>query len=298
MSEDEALEETRPTGNGRARGLVSSRVSGRRTQARTYAPPTDLRDVVESYWIGEWDLRGQEPHVTELLGDPCVHFAFEHGDLRTECRLVGVWTRLWIRRLEERGRVVGVKLRPGAFRAFAGADAALYSDGEHMLDTLMPGATQVHVEIGESQEDAAAFGAVTSWLRACRRHDDDPQVALAIAIAQRIATDRTITSVDRLAEATHEHPRTLERVFRAHVGAAPKAVIRRYRLQEVAVRIERGDVPSLATLAYDLGYADQAHLSRDWKAMVGTTPSAFAAAQEQERAAQRSASSAELKPHS
>ena len=39
------LEETRPTGHGRARGLVSSRESGRRIEARTFAPGAELAQL-------------------------------------------------------------------------------------------------------------------------------------------------------------------------------------------------------------------------------------------------------------
>jgi hypothetical protein len=46
------LVETRPTGHGRATGLVSSRTSGRRVESRAYAAPEDLRDVVEAFWMG------------------------------------------------------------------------------------------------------------------------------------------------------------------------------------------------------------------------------------------------------
>jgi AraC-like DNA-binding protein len=64
-------------------------------------------------------------------------------------------------------------------------------------------------------------------------------------------------------------------VFRAHVGATPKHVIRRTRLQEVALRLERGDAVSLSRLAAELGYADHAHLARDFKGATGKSPSAF-----------------------
>ena len=70
--------------------------------------------------------------------------------------------------------------------------------------------------------------------------------------------------------------RALQRVFRAHVGATPKWVIRRHRLQEAALRIERGDVRSLAELAASQGYADPSHLARDFKAAVGRSPRDYA----------------------
>jgi AraC-like DNA-binding protein len=55
----------------------------------------------------------------------------------------------------------------------------------------------------------------------------------------------------------------------------PKWVIRRTRLQEVALRVEHGEVTTLAALAAELGYTDQAHLARDFKTAVGKSPSEF-----------------------
>ncbi len=48
------------------------------------------------------------------------------------------------------------------------------------------------------------------------------------------------------------------------------------RLQEVALRIERGEGPTLTLLAAELGYTDQAHLARDFKSAVGKSPTDFA----------------------
>ena len=70
--------------------------------------------------------------------------------------------------------------------------------------------------------------------------------------------------------------RPLQRLFRDYVGASPKWVIRRHRLQEAAVRLERDGGGSLAALAAELGYADHAHLSRDFKIATGRSPSEFA----------------------
>ena len=86
-----ALTPTPPTGHGRARGLVSGRKSGRRIDAQTFAPPADLADVVQCFWVGRWDLPEGAPHDTELLSDPCLHMAFETpGGPHAGARLVGV----------------------------------------------------------------------------------------------------------------------------------------------------------------------------------------------------------------
>ena len=98
---------------------------------------------------------------------------------------------------------------------------------------------------------------------------------LATALLARVTSDTAITSVDHFAQVAGMHVRVLERFFFEHVGATPKSVIRRRRLQDVALRIERGEAPSLAALAAELGYTDQAHLSRDFKAATGKTPREF-----------------------
>lgn len=278
MSSDGALEETRPTGAGRARGLVSSRESGRRVDASTFAPPADLADVTASLWTGRWDLRGQLPHTTEILGDPCVHVVFEEGDAGVDARVVGVWTRLWRRTLEGRGRVLGAKLQVGAARAFFDVSAhALSSRITPLRDLVGDESLALQRDVLGAGSDGAAFARLCAWLRARRRPADAADVSLAVALAREVVRDPTITDVATLCARGGMCERALQRLFRAHVGASPKWVIRRNRLQEAALRIERGEAASIASLAASLGYADQAHLARDFKAAVGKSPRDFAA---------------------
>jgi len=71
--------------------------------------------------------------------------------------------------------------------------------------------------------------------------------------------------------------RTLQRLARRHVGLPPAAMIRRRRLQEAAERLRTNPWADLATVAAELGYADQAHLCGDFRAVLGFTPSSYRA---------------------
>lgn len=261
------LEETEPTGDGRARGLVSDRASGNRIEAKTFAPPDVLAPYVAALWTGRWDLRGQAPHTTELLADPCPHFVYEDGGPHAGRRVVGVWTELWTRTLEDRGRVWGVKIRAGGIRAFTDVPAHELTNRIRPLEEI----------VAEPPDERAVFErgheALVPWLTEHLREDAD--ASLAIALVDAIAADSEITTVDELTKVAGVSVRPLQRLFREHVGASPKWVIRRNRLQEVALRIERGDAPNLADLAAELGYADQAHLTRDFKAATGRSPAQF-----------------------
>jgi AraC-like DNA-binding protein len=93
-----------------------------------------------------------------------------------------------------------------------------------------------------------------------------------------VATDRDITRVDHLVQAFGLGARKLQRLFDEYVGVSPKWIIQRYRLHEAAERIAAGTVSDGATLAQDLGYADQAHFIRDFKRLVGGSPAEYAKA--------------------
>ena len=97
----------------------------------------------------------------------------------------------------------------------------------------------------------------------------------AVRLAEAIRTDRAMLRVDDFA-ARHDLPvRRLQRLFMEYVGVGPKWVIRRYRLQE-AVEQAAGGPLNWADLAADLGYSDQAHLVRDFTAVAGVSPAAYA----------------------
>lgn len=226
--------------------------------------------MVDILWSGSWDLRGQEPHTTRLLSDPCVNLVFEDGDMLDEARLVGVWTRIWERTLAERGRVYGVKLRAGAVRAFITRPASEVTNRIIPLAQLAPSAGALHRRMPNWVDDDAAFTDICAWLRSIRA-DADPSTR-AIAVAQLVTDDPTIRDVAELAARSRLSQRALQRIFREHVGMTPKALIRRRRLQEAAVRLDSGEHLNLARLAAELGYADHAHLTRDFTAAVGYPP--------------------------
>ncbi len=116
---------------------------------------------------------------------------------------------------------------------------------------------------------------LASWLSDLQQAPFDPKIELTQKIAADIAKTPEISSAAQLASHYAMPLRALQRLFRDYLGASPKWVIRRYRLQEAAVALEMGHISSLTTLAMDLGYSDQAHFSRDFKSAVGCKPSGF-----------------------
>ena len=106
----------------------------------------------------------------------------------------------------------------------------------------------------------------------------DPLAEQAAALVARITDDPGLRRVDQLAASSGMTPRTLQRLFADYVGVSPKWVMRRARLHEAAERADSGEPVDWAALASDLGYADQAHLTRDFTVTIGVPPARYAAA--------------------
>jgi AraC-like DNA-binding protein len=95
-------------------------------------------------------------------------------------------------------------------------------------------------------------------------------------IVERISADSGLRRVAALTEVTGMTRRRLQRLFADYVGVSPKWVMRRARLHEAALRAEAGADVDWPALALDLGYADQAHLVRDFTATLGVSPARYA----------------------
>jgi AraC-like DNA-binding protein len=65
--------------------------------------------------------------------------------------------------------------------------------------------------------------------------------------------------------------------FREEVGLPAKSLARIVRFRRAVGFLEHDEERSLAEIALDCGYFDQAHLNRDFRALAGSTPTEFLA---------------------
>ncbi|GIJ58787.1 helix-turn-helix domain-containing protein [Virgisporangium aurantiacum] len=228
-------------------------------------PAADLAPYVAHYWAVSWDLRGQPPYRQKIVPYPQVHLSFLTGS--EDAALVrGVARGFVVRTLDGRGRVFGVAFRPGCFRPL------LRRPVSTITDRTLPAA---EIFDGAALPGEATTATVDAFLLA-RRPAPDPVTETAAGLVDRIATTPGLTRVDALAADAGLSVRSLQRLFSEYVGVAPKWVIRRYRLHEITERLAAGTGVDWAATAAELGYADQAHLTRDFTKLVGEPPTAYA----------------------
>ena len=244
--------------------------------------PTDaLAPFVDYYWIPRWDLRGQPPHEQTVLPHPNVHLVFEASG----AGIFGVDRRLFTRSLSGLGLAFGIRFTAGGFRPFWQAPISQLTDRVVPAARLFgPRAEKTRQAImddftfgGLDVDDGVMIGYAEALLHSVLP-EPDPLAEQAAALVSRITEDPALRRVDQLSASSGLTARTLQRLFANYVGVSPKWVMRRARLHDAAERADSGEPVDWAALASDLGYADQAHLTRDFTVTIGVPPSPLPAA--------------------
>ena len=93
----------------------------------------------------------------------------------------------------------------------------------------------------------------------------------------RLSASDGAVAIGALAREVGWSRRHLAERFRTDVGLPPKVVARILRFERVTRALRANAGSGLADIAYASGYADQAHLNRDFREFAGTTPTAYAA---------------------
>jgi AraC-like DNA-binding protein len=234
---------------------------------RREPPPDDLVPFVEGFWSVRWDLEGKPPFAQEILPYPCVNLSTGAGGFEVH----GPATKRFVAQLLGCGEVFGTKFTPAGFYAFTGIPM------RELVDRI------VSIEAAAGRAPCAPttddFDAVRSQVETFLR-SFHPTCTEAMALADRLVRltqeDRSIARAADLARTAGISVRSLHRLFERHVGVGPKWIVRRSRVQEAAERGARGETVDWAGIAQEIGYHDQAHLIRDFREQVGSTPAAYA----------------------
>lgn len=246
-------------------------------------PSPALARFVDHYWVTRWDRRGHPPRAAASLLDPCVHLLVRDG----QAEVMGVVRGTFRMRIEGAGCVVGVKFRPGGFYPFVRRPARAWTDRVAPAEEVFDGAGGPQAvwarELSDAaagcRGDAAAHAAViTTHLDAflgARLPARDLTAEHVADLVALIAGSADVRRVSDLVRASGRSERTLHRLFARYVGASPAWVIRRYRLQAAAERLTACPPADVGAVAWELGYADQAHFIRDFRATIGVTPGAY-----------------------
>jgi AraC-like DNA-binding protein len=224
---------------------------------REHTPPTALAPWLECLW----ERRGEAGPPVRVLPDGCIDIVFTEG---VGAQLVGANTTAFLVALTHRTRVVGARMLPGCAPALLGIAAEAVRDVRTpVADALAQGAK---LELALAGADTPIDVLRVELLaRALRAPQPDPLVREAVSRLERPGV-----AIAGLADDLGVSERQLRRRVTAAVGYGPRRLARVLRLGGALRAARAGD--DLARVAFDAGYADQAHFTHDCRELAGVPP--------------------------
>ncbi|MBO2465706.1 DUF6597 domain-containing transcriptional factor [Actinomadura violacea] len=226
--------------------------------------PTGYREVPErgAGLVCSWTAAlpaGAEPFVQRVVPDGCVDVIWSAGGIH----VAGPDTGPMPAAVRPGAEIVAVRFGPGAAPPVLGVPADALRDGRGPLRELWGGAAEALADAvagAGSLEERRAVLVAGVRARAAVAEPVDPLVpAILAGVAGR--------SVPEVADAVGLGERQLRRRSLAAFGYGPKTLQRVLRFQR-ALGLARSGV-ALADVATAAGYADQAHLSNEVRALAG-----------------------------
>lgn len=247
-------------------------VAGMTGAYRETAPLAPLRAHFLCAWSSE--LAPVQSGDVAVLPDGCVDILWVGGRL---C-VVGPDVVAARPQLAPGARVLGLRFQPGAARNWLGVPLSELVGRRVGLDDLWGDRRAGHIaqRLRNCATPDAQMRVLQDSLARQAVHESD---ALAPAASSRRAAHlfSSLAAADlaglRTGQALDLSARSLRRLCLDHFGYGPKMLERILRLQRFVGLLRQVPQASLAGLAAQAQYADQAHLSREVKALCGMTPS-------------------------
>lgn len=233
-------------------------------------PPAEAEELVEWFWIPEWSIEPGRTSRQHVVAYPALNLVVEPGGVE----LVGAATMATHRDLAGRGWAVGALLKPASVAVLVDDPSALRDDSTAFDAPDLLAAVTHAMDTGDGLHRERAARVFADWLIE-RIGPVTPAAQRANEMSALLMADTAITRAEDAAVRLSMSLRTLQRLAHRYVGLPPAAMIRRRRLQEAAQRVREQPDVDLSTLAADLGYADHAHLTNDFRTVLGIVPSAY-----------------------
>ncbi|WP_161883553.1 AraC family transcriptional regulator [Deinococcus alpinitundrae] len=251
---------------------------------RHHDPDPRLRELVDGYWEFE-NVHLTGPHQNYDMAERTVRLMFSADTLlvgptadtlRPVSPVVLAPFTVQPQRTVVQGklRALVAELYPWGARQLLGWQAATTPDTLDASLSASPWGREIVALVQQGEWNTAREALEAHLLHLAGLHSEP---GTAMQAAQQIYQSFGMVRIAALAEELNLSTRTLERQFAQQVGLSAKTLARVVRFDEVNIRIRMNPAVSMADLTFELGFTDQAHLTREFKALSSMTPGAFAA---------------------
>ncbi|MCS3528935.1 helix-turn-helix domain-containing protein [Chryseobacterium sp. JUb7] len=247
-----------------------------------FEPPEELSDIIKCFWYNDTDF-GEKETSFEVIPDGYAEIIFHFGigcSISDQGNLLKLPSPFLVGLLNQpihfhtKGRLQILAVRCFPWVVFDLLGLTSNKNGVHIFEHPIAGLQSTLNKLLDQCKTEEAINHIKAYFLNIRSQIPSDSMLYKAGIAMRKANGAI--PVHQIADAAHSTVRTLERKFKQSSGHTVKDVASLMRFEQVRNRLWSYPTTHLAELAVELGYADQAHLSKEFKKYTGTTPSSFA----------------------
>lgn len=251
-------------------------------QHQEFEAPEALQDTIKCFWYNKRDF-GAEESSFEVLPDGYAEIIFhfgsgcsilENGVLQPlpSPFMMGLLNEPVVFYTKNCFEIIGIRFFPWTVFDLLGLPSG--KDAVRRFEHPIAKLQTTLKELIEEHKVAEALTQIEQYFLNARSQVAMDTMLFKAGLAMREANGAI--PVSQVAEAAHATVRTLERNFKQSSGHTVKDVSALIRFEQVRNHLWLNPAANLASLAHELGYTDQSHLSKEFKRFSGTTPGAFA----------------------
>ncbi|MEN7550123.1 helix-turn-helix domain-containing protein [Rapidithrix thailandica] len=251
-----------------------------------FTPSAQLQHLIESYWISE---TFEGVHAHKILPDGCMDILFNLGEeIHSEAlgqvssipkygvSIVGMMTRFSEISMKPQGKALGIRFRPGQFSKLTGIPLSHFRNELINANEILPKIQNLPFEqLFQLTDPRQQIRLLEQEFYNTFQVHIPGKNSLVTSVTDFILEASSPVKVQETAKVHGISVRQLERVFQNQVGVTAKefaSIIRFKRtLRQIALQPEK----SLLHIAFENGYYDHAHLTREFKKFSGISPSTF-----------------------
>jgi AraC-like DNA-binding protein len=247
-----------------------------------FEPPPALSDAIKCFWYNRGDF-GEQQSGFEVQPDGYAEIIFHFGSgcsmwhngallTMPSPFMMGLLNKPVVFYTKNRLEIIGIRCFPWTVFDLLGLPSG--RDGVRIFEHPIARLQTSLEKMIESERIDDAVAEVQQYFLDARSNISVDSMLFKAGVAMGKANGTL--PVSQVAAAAHATVRTLERNFKQSSGYTVKDVSGLMRFEQVRNQLWLEPSTNIAGLAFELGYTDQSHLSREFKRYSGTTPAAFA----------------------
>lgn len=250
-------------------------------------PRPELRPYVNCFWAIH--SHSAAPVRDRTFPDGCQEIVFNiHAPVlrsngsgysaNPRMELIGQMTRPYDIVTRGHNTYFGIKFYPHSFSVFTRESVHDLRDQslavEELLRLNFARAADTVFERPRFDHFVATMEAFFLRCLVAGQRDLDPAYPVVDRAVRILLQEKDRAHIDRLPQRVGVSERSLQLMFRRHVGLSPKQLFKMIRFQSTFQYLHEGG-SALTDIAHRCGYYDQAHFAHDFKALAGVAPSIY-----------------------